>query len=407
MSIADRLASFGVTIFSEMTALALEHDAINLGQGFPNWDGAGFVKEAAARSLAEGGTDQYPPSQGIPALRQAIAVRYTPLLGRQLDPAAEVTITCGCTEALAATFLGLIDPGEEVILIEPFYDAYPVFVSMTGAVPRYVTLRPPEFQIDLEELRSVFSPKTKAIVLNNPHNPTGRVFTDEELSAIAALCVEYDAIAITDEVYEEMVYDGMHRRLASYEGMWERTLTLSSIGKTFSLTGWKVGWGIGPPGLTVGLRAAHQFLTFTTPTPVQNGAVAAMAAPPGFYEDLRRELPEEEGPACRRPRCCRIPGAPATGDVLHDGRVRWLRLRRRPGFLPPHGRNRQGGGDPTECLLSPARRWGFSDPVRLLQGRGDTHRGLGPTHRSHQMRFAQSAKAGITSRAKSSRLDKS
>jgi len=287
MSIADRLASFGVTIFSEMTALALEHDAINLGQGFPNWDGAGFVKEAAARSLAEGGSDQYPPSQGLPVLRQAIAERYAPLLGRQLDPAAELTITCGCTEALAASFLGLIDPGDEVILIEPFYDAYPVFVSMTGAVPRYVTLRPPAFQIDLEELRSVFSPKTKAIVINNPHNPTGRVLTDDELSAIATLCVEYDAIAVTDEVYEEMVYDGKHRRLASYEGMWERTLTLSSIGKTFSLTGWKVGWGIGPPALTAGLRAAHQFLTFTTPTPVQNGAVAAMAAPPGFYEDLR------------------------------------------------------------------------------------------------------------------------
>jgi aspartate/methionine/tyrosine aminotransferase len=287
MTIADRLASFGVTIFSEMTALALEHDAINLGQGFPNWDGAGFVKDAAARSLAEGGSDQYPPSQGLPTLRQAIAARYGPLLGRQLDHAAEVTVTCGCTEALAATFLGLIDPGDEVILIEPFYDAYPVFVSMTGAVPRYVTLRPPEFLIDLEELRSAFSPKTRAIVVNNPHNPTGRVFAHEELAAIATLCVEHDVIAITDEVYEEMVFDGEHRRLATYEGMWERTLTLSSIGKTFSLTGWKVGWGIAPPALTAGIRAAHQFLTFTTPTPVQHGAVAAMAATRGFYEELR------------------------------------------------------------------------------------------------------------------------
>ena len=287
MSIADRLASFGVTIFSEMTALALEHDAINLGQGFPNWDGAGFVKDAAARSLAEGGSDQYPPSPGVPALRRAIADRYGPLLGRQLDHAEEVTITCGCTEALAASFLGLIDPGDEVILIEPFYDAYPVFVSMTGAVPRYVTLRPPEFRIDLEELRSVFSPKTRAIVVNNPHNPTGRVFADEELAAIASLCVEYDAIAITDEVYEEMVFDGEHCRLATYEGMWARTLTLSSIGKTFSLTGWKVGWGIAPPALTAGLRAAHQFLTFTTPTPVQHGAVVAMEAPEEFYRTLR------------------------------------------------------------------------------------------------------------------------
>jgi aspartate/methionine/tyrosine aminotransferase len=287
MSVADRLAAFGVTIFSEMTALALEHDAINLGQGFPNWDGADFVKEAARRSMEEGGSDQYPPSQGVPALRQAIADRYGPLLGRSLDPATEITVTCGCTEALAASFLGLVDPGDEVILIEPFYDAYPVFVSMTGAVPRYVTLRPPAFELDLDQLRAAFSAKTKAIVVNNPHNPTGRVFTAEELAAIAALCVEYDVIAITDEVYEEMTYEGEHRRLATYEGMWERTLTLSSIGKTFSLTGWKLGWGIAPAALTAGLRSAHQFLTFTTPTPVQHGAVAAMAAPESFYEDLR------------------------------------------------------------------------------------------------------------------------
>jgi aspartate/methionine/tyrosine aminotransferase len=287
MSVADRLTAFGVTIFSEMTALALEHDAINLGQGFPNWDGADFVKEAARRSMEEGGSDQYPPSQGVPALRQAIADRYGPLLGRSLDPATEVTVTCGCTEALAASFLGLVNPGDEVILIEPFYDAYPVFVSMTGAVPRYVTLRPPSFELDLDELRAAFSPKTKTIVVNNPHNPTGRVLTDEELTAIAALCVEYDVIAITDEVYEEMTYEGEHRRLATYDGMWERTLTLSSIGKTFSLTGWKLGWGIAPGALTAGLRSAHQFLTFTTPTPVQHGAVAAMAAPASFYEDLR------------------------------------------------------------------------------------------------------------------------
>ncbi|HSK06440.1 MAG TPA: aminotransferase class I/II-fold pyridoxal phosphate-dependent enzyme [Acidimicrobiia bacterium] len=287
MSVADRLAAFGVTIFSEMTALALEHDAINLGQGFPNWDGADFVKEAARRSMEEGGSDQYPPSQGVPALREAIADRYGPLLGRTLDPATEITVTCGCTEALAASFLGLVDPGDEVILIEPFYDAYPVFVSMTGAVPRFVILRPPSFALDLDELRTAFSAKTRAIVVNNPHNPTGRVFTDEELTVIAALCVRYDVIAITDEVYEEMTYESVHRRLATYEGMWDRTLTLSSIGKTFSLTGWKLGWGIAPAALTAGLRSAHQFLTFTTPTPVQHGAVAAMAAPGSFYEDLR------------------------------------------------------------------------------------------------------------------------
>jgi aspartate/methionine/tyrosine aminotransferase len=287
MPVARRLAPFGVTIFTEMTQLAVEHNAINLGQGYPNWDGAGFVKEAAARSIVEGGQDQYPPSPGIQPLREAIARRYGPLLERELDASTEVTVTCGCTEGLAAGFLGLIDPGDEVVVFEPYYDAYPVNGALAGAKLRYVTLRPPDFSIDLDELASVFGPRTRAIVVNNPHNPTGRVMTGRELQAIADLCVEHDAIAICDEVYEEMTYDSAHRRLAAIDDMWERTLTLSSLGKTFSLTGWKLGWAIGPVGLTAGLRAAHQFLTFTTPTPVQHGAVAAMDAPATFYEEMR------------------------------------------------------------------------------------------------------------------------
>lgn len=287
MAVSDRLASFGVTIFTEMTQLALEHDAINLGQGFPNWDGADFVKEAAEASMATGGHDQYPPSSGIVPLRTALAAHYGTRLGRDLDPMLEVTVTSGCTEALAAGFLGLINPGDEVVIVEPYYDAYPVDVALAGGVPRYVTLRAPDFALDHDELRAVIGPQTRAIVLNNPHNPTGRVFTDAELRAIAELCVEFDVIAISDEVYEEMVYEGEHRRLACYEGMWERTLTLSSLGKTFSLTGWKVGWAIAPPGLTEGLRSAHQFLTFTTPTPVQHGAVAALGAPGSFYAEMR------------------------------------------------------------------------------------------------------------------------
>ena len=287
MPVSRRLAQFGVTIFTEMTELAIEHDAINLGQGFPNWDGADFVKEAAARSMAEAGHDQYPPSPGILDLRTAIAGRYGPLLGQELDPATEITVTCGCTEALAASFLGLIDPGDEVVIIQPYYDAYPVDVALAGAAPRYVSLRAPDFALDTDELRAAFGPKTKAIVVNNPHNPTGRVFTGEELKAIADLCREFDAIAICDEVYEEMTYEVTHQRLATLDGMWERTLTLSSLGKTFSLTGWKLGWAIGPVELTRGLRAAHQFLTFTTPTPVQHGAVAAMVAPDSFFEEMR------------------------------------------------------------------------------------------------------------------------
>lgn len=287
MPVSDRLAPFGVTIFTEMTRLAVEHDAINLGQGFPNWDGADFVKEAAAKAMAAGGTDQYPPSSGIAELRRAIADRYHPLLGRQLDPDTEITVTSGCTEALAAAVLGLVNPGDEVILIEPYYDAYPADVAMAGGLPRFVTLRPPDFRLDIDELRSAFGEHTRAILVNNPQNPTGRVYSAEELSGIAELCVANDVIAICDEVYEEMVYEEPHLRLATFDGMWERTLTLSSLGKTFSLTGWKLGWAIAPAQLTAGLRAAHQFLTFTTPTPVQHGAVAALGADSAFYEVMR------------------------------------------------------------------------------------------------------------------------
>ncbi len=289
MPVSQRLRPFGVTIFTEITSLAREHDAINLGQGFPNWDGADFVKEAAEESMRAGGQDQYPPSPGTPRLRHAIADRYSRLLGRELDPDTEITVTSGCTEALAASFLGLINPGDEVVLIEPTYDAYPVDLALAGGVARYVTLRPRDFRLDRAQLKAAFGPKTKAVVVNNPHNPTGRVFTDEELGWIAELCVSFDVIAICDEVYEEMTFEQPHRRLATFPGMWERTLTLSSLGKTFSLTGWKVGWAIGPPELTAGVRAAHQYLTFTTPTPVQAGAAAALEAPDGFFDAMRAD----------------------------------------------------------------------------------------------------------------------
>jgi L-glutamine---4-(methylsulfanyl)-2-oxobutanoate aminotransferase len=287
MSVADRMNRFGTTIFAEMTQLAIDHGAINLGQGFPNWPGADFVKDAAIRSISGGRDDQYPPTAGIPSLREAIAGRYGPLLGRTIDSESEVTVTSGCTEALAASFLGLVNPGEEVVLIEPYYDAYPAYVAMAGAVPRFIRLRAPGFALDFDELHGVFNARTKAIVLNNPHNPTGRVFSIEELRAIAKLCLEFDVMVIADEVYEEMTYGEEHVRIATLPGMWDRTLTLSSLGKTFSLTGWKLGWAVGPANLTAGLRSAHQFLTFTTPTPMQHGAVAAMDAPKSFFEELR------------------------------------------------------------------------------------------------------------------------
>lgn len=270
-----------------MTALAVEHDAINLGQGFPNWSGADFVKDAAAASMRSGRLDQYPPSAGVPELRNAISDRYGPLFGRDIDPEGEVTVTDGCTEALAAAFFGLLDPGDEVVLIEPFFDAYPADLALVGAVPKFVQLRRPDFALDPDELRSVFSTNTRAIVLNTPQNPTGRVFSRADLELIAGLCHEFDAIVVSDEVYEEITFGVDHVRMATLPGMWERTLTLSSLGKTYSLTGWKLGWAIGPAHLMAGLRAAHQFLTFTTPTPIQHGGIAAMEAPASFYDELR------------------------------------------------------------------------------------------------------------------------
>jgi aspartate/methionine/tyrosine aminotransferase len=291
MRIARRLEPFGTSIFTEITELATARGAVNLGQGFPDWDGPAFVKEAAERSMA-GGADQYPPSPGVPELRRAVADRYGPLFGRDLDPSAEITITAGCTEALAASFLGLVDAGDEVVLIEPYYDSYPVGAALAGAEVRFVTLRPPDFRLDAAELEAAFSPKTKLVVVNTPHNPTGRMFDRGELEAVARLCRTYDAVAIADEVYEDITFGPQHVRLATLDGMWERTVTLSSVGQTYSLTGWKVGWAIAAAPLSRAVRAAHQFLTFTTPTPVQYGAAAALRAPGSFYEDLRSSYRE-------------------------------------------------------------------------------------------------------------------
>jgi len=289
--VAARLAPFGSTIFIEMSRLAAEKGAINLGQGFPNFDGPDFVKDAAIEAI-RAGHGQYARMFGIPQLNRAIADFFTDETGIAVDPDAEVTVTSGCTEALVASFLGLVDPGQEVILFEPYYDSYRACVGMAGAEARFVTLRPPAFALDPDELEAAFSPKTRAILVNTPHNPTGKVFSRSELDLIASLCRRHDCIAITDEVYERLVYEGEHIRLAALDGMWDRTVTLSSLGKTFSLTGWKVGWAIAPPHLTAGVRAAHQFITFAVATPLQHGAAAALRAPATYYrqyvEDYRR-----------------------------------------------------------------------------------------------------------------------
>lgn len=287
MRVSRRLAPFGATVFTQITRRAVETGAINLGQGFPNFDGPDFVKEAAIDAIRSG-HGQYAPSAGIPELGRAIAAKFSDFTGIAVTAVANVTVTSGCTEALAASFLGLLDPGDGVILIEPTYDSYPVGVALGGGVPSYVTLRPPAFELTAEDLEAAITPNTRVIVVNTPHNPTGRVFSRRELEAVAEFCRRHDLLAISDEVYEHMVFEGEHLSLAALPGMWERTVTLSSLGKTFSLTGWKIGWAVAPEHLSAGVRAAHQFLTFATATPLQHAAARALAAPPSYYDDLTR-----------------------------------------------------------------------------------------------------------------------
>lgn len=286
--LANRIRGMGTTIFTEMSALAAHHHAVNLGQAFPDFAGFEIAKEAARAAIADD-LNQYAPMTGQPALREAIAAHAARFYGMQVDPNAHITITAGATEAIFATLLGLVNPGDEVVLFEPFYDSYRPAVEMAGGTVRVVTLRPPTFAPDPDELRAAFSPRTKAIVVNTPHNPTGHVFTEAELRLIADLCHEYDAIAVTDEVYEHIVFDGYHHvRLATLPSMWERTITISSAGKTFSLTGWKIGWAIAPEHLTAAVRRTHQFITFAVATPLQEGIAAALreAEARGYYEHL-------------------------------------------------------------------------------------------------------------------------
>ena len=280
------LTPFGTTIFAEVTALASAHDAINLGQGFPDFDGPSILHEAVQAAM-RAGHNQYAPLAGIPELQQAVALEAADGLGRTIDPAGEVTVTSGCTEAIAATLLGLLNPGDEVIAFEPFYDSYPAVCAMAGAVLRTVTLRPPDFAFDAAALDAAVGPRTRAVLLNTPHNPTGRVATAAELDAIAEVCCRHDLVAITDEVYDRIVLEGEHLCLAAREGMADRTITLRSLGKTFSVTGWKIGWAIAPPHLTAAVRAAHQFLTYAVSTPMQHAAAVALGLGQDYYDTLQ------------------------------------------------------------------------------------------------------------------------
>ena len=290
---AQRVQNFGTSVFTEMTLLARECGAINLAQGFPDFDGPLEVQAAALEALRIG-DNQYAVSYGQPDLRAAIAEHALRFYGQQVDGSHEVTVVSGATEGIFAAVQALVDPGDEVIVFEPYYDSYAPSVVMAGGIVRSVALQPPAWNFDPQELARAFNARTRLILVNTPHNPTGKVFSQAELQYIADLCKERDVLALVDEVYEHLTYDGVpHVRLAQLAGMHERTLTVSSAGKTFSYTGWKIGWVIAPPALTAAVRSAHQFITFSTATPLQHAAAAGLRLPDSYFERLAQDYVEK------------------------------------------------------------------------------------------------------------------
>ncbi|MFP3988945.1 pyridoxal phosphate-dependent aminotransferase [Streptomyces sp. E11-3] len=292
-----RLAEFGTTIFAEMSALAVKTGAINLGQGFPDTDGPEEVREAAVRALRDGRGNQYPPGPGVPELRTAIADHQLSRYDLSYDPDREVLVTAGATEAIAASLLALVEPGDEVIALEPYYDSYAASIALAGGRRVPVTLRPHtdaggarSFRLDLDELRAAVTDRTRLLLLNTPHNPTGTVLTSAELTAIAELAVDRDLLVVTDEVYEHLVFDGEHVPLASFPGMRDRTVTISSAGKTFSFTGWKVGWVTAAPDLVTAVRTAKQYLTYVSAGPFQYAVAEALHLPNSYFSNAREDL---------------------------------------------------------------------------------------------------------------------
>ncbi|MGH3727532.1 MAG: pyridoxal phosphate-dependent aminotransferase, partial [Micromonosporaceae bacterium] len=297
-----RMREFGTTIFAEMSALAVRTDSVNLGQGFPDNDGPKEMLDAAADALRSG-RNQYPPGPGIPELRDAVAMHQRHWWGLEYDPDGEVLVTAGATEAVAASILALCEPGDEVVCFEPYYDSYAASIALAGAVRRPVTLRPDagRYGFDPGELRAAFGPRTRLVLLNSPHNPTGKVFSSDELSQIAALCVEHEAFAVTDEVYEHLVFSDAgapHVPLAALPGMRERTIRISSAGKTFSCTGWKVGWASGPPDLIAAVTRVKQFLTYVNAAPLQPAVATALRLPDSYYSEFAAEMQAKRDLLC-------------------------------------------------------------------------------------------------------------
>ncbi len=284
-ALAVRTGGFTESVIREMTRLNAVHDGINLAQGFPNFAAPDVVKDAAKRAIDDD-INQYAITWGAPRLRASIAETYGRLYGMDVDPERMLTVTCGATEAMVATLLAIVDPGDEVIVLEPFYENYGPDAALCGARPVYIPLRPPDDTFDRDELRAAFGPRTRAIILNTPNNPTGRVLTRAELEYVAGLCQEHDVIAITDEIYEHIRFTGDHIPMATIEGMAGRTVTISGASKTFSVTGWRVGWIVAPADLTAGIRKVHDFLTVGAPAPLQEAIVAGLALGRPYYDAL-------------------------------------------------------------------------------------------------------------------------
>jgi N-succinyldiaminopimelate aminotransferase len=296
--LAQRLHGIPTTIFSTMSALAVRTGSVNLGQGFPDTSGPDRLLTAARDAIAEG-ANQYAPGIGVPQLRTAIATHHRRHYGIDLDPDREVCVTTGCTEAVAAALLGLVDPGDEVVVLEPYYDSYVAMLQVAGAVRRPVTLRAPDFRLDVDELRGAVTARTRFVLLNSPHNPTGTVLGRDELQAVADVAIERDLVVITDEVYEHLTFDGHeHVPIATLPGMAERTLTLSSAGKSYSVTGWKVGWATGPAPLVSALLAAKQWLSFSSGTPFQHAVAHALEHEPDFPQQLAADLAKRRDQLC-------------------------------------------------------------------------------------------------------------
>jgi len=283
---AKRLSSIADSVFGEMTRLARLHNAVNLSQGFPDFEAPQAIKDAACAAI-QAEQNQYAPPYGTKAFRDAIASDYSRRYGVPLVADEQVTVCCGSTEAMMASMLSCLDPGDEVIVFEPFYENYGPDAILAGAEPKYVRLREPEWRFDPDDLTRAFTNRTRAIVINSPNNPTGKVFSRGELQQIADLCLKFDVLAISDEIYERIVYSGhVHTPIASLPGMAERTITIGGLSKTYSVTGWRIGWAISPPSLTGGIRKIHDFLTVAAPTPFHDAGVAALSLDAGFYERL-------------------------------------------------------------------------------------------------------------------------